>query len=57
MLIGTLGAINQKKINWFVIKSHFKKINTNTIISLQNTHLKKDRIRENKLDLEDKFIF
>ena len=48
---------NYKKIDWFVIRSHFKKINSNTIISLQNTFLKKSRIKENKLDPMDKINF
>lgn len=46
--------IKNQEIDWFVIRSHFKKINNNKIISLQNTYLKKDRIKENKLDPDDK---
>jgi hypothetical protein len=48
---------NYKNIDWFVIRSHFKKLNNNTILSLKNTFLKKNKIRENKLDPKDKINF
>jgi hypothetical protein len=46
-----------KEINWYVIRSHFKKLNNNTILSLRNTYLKKSKIKENKLDPKDKIYF
>jgi hypothetical protein len=40
--------------NWYVIKKYFKIINNNTILSLQDTYIKKNGVKENKNDPYDK---